>query len=51
MLFQHRQLIFDGIAGALQLRPAVIVDQQISREPGQPDDQGTFARAETATTI
>ena len=43
---QHRKLVVNRIGRAIEARAAVMVDQKITGEAAEPDDERAFARAE-----
>ena len=45
-LFQHRKLLLNGIRDALLAGTAIVVNQEITRHPGQPGMKAAFRAAE-----
>src|SRR5438270_4364906 len=46
LFFQNRKFVFDRIRHALLTCPAVMINQKIARETGEPNSEGALARAE-----
>ncbi len=42
---KHRKLVLDGIGNAVQLRPPVVIDQEVARQPGEPGGEGALTGA------
>jgi hypothetical protein len=45
-LLQHRELFFNGIRHPLLTGSAIMIDQKVTRNPGQPGAEGAFHRPE-----
>ena len=47
-VLEHRQLVLNRIRGAVQFGAAIVINQNIAGQTGQPDREGDLAGAKTA---